>query len=487
VGTGQGYLMLSKKTVLGAGWLVSSRLGGRIVDFVTVLILARTLTPADFGLTALAMSLIAVADIVFELPVIGALTRLKQVEKSHLDTAFTLSTLRGLVFSIVILGAAWPYSIVFRDHRLAPLVTVLAIGPISRGLCSPNMVQFIRQMSFHQAFVAELAGKILAAVTAVGAVYLGAGYWAIAASSITASAATTLISYLIAPYRPAFSLAKLADFSRFMGWFNSAQVISAVSWQFDRALLGYFVTKSQLGQYTMATDLSTLPSQSLLSPAMQPVLAAFASINDDPERLQKAFLKAAHFTMLIGAPACIGMALTSDLIVDVLLGGSKWQAAAVYMQWLPLATMLALYNHPLSCLALATDRPRALFRLNLVEFCLRTVLISLGLYFYAVEGVIAARLVLSFATLFVMLWIAQELGGGSIALQIRSLWSIALSSAAMAVLVLLVRRGLSVTHIRPLFELAFAAGLGGAAYVGTLFALGIRLRIRDGRMIEQVG
>src|SRR5689334_15009508 len=228
--------MLSKKTVLGAGWLVSSRLGGRIVDFVTILILARTLTPADFGLTALAMSLIAVADIVFELPVIGALTRLRQIEKSHLDTAFTLSTLRGLVFSVVILGAAWPYSIIFRDHRLAALVTVLAIGPISRGLCSPNMVKFIRQMSFHQAFVAELAGKILAALTAVAAVYLGAGYWAIAASSVTASAATTLISYLIAPYRPAFSLAKLSDFSKFMGWFNSAQVIAAVAWQFDRAL-----------------------------------------------------------------------------------------------------------------------------------------------------------------------------------------------------------------------------------------------------------
>jgi PST family polysaccharide transporter len=264
-------------------------------------------------------------------------------------------------------------------------------------------------------------------------------------------------------------------------------VIAAVAWQFDRALLGYFVTKSQLGQYTMATDLSTLPSQSLLSPAMQPVLAAFATINDDRERLRKAFLKAAHFTMLIGAPACVGMALTSDLIVDVLLGGSKWQAAAVYMQWLPLATMLGLYNHPLSCLALATDRPRALFRINLAEFCLRIVLISLGLYFYAVEGVIAARLVLSLATFFVMLWIAQELGGGSIALQVRSLWSVALSSAAMAVLVLLLRRGLSVTHIRPLFELAFAAALGAAAYVGTLFALGIRLRIRDGRMIEQVG
>ena len=69
--------MLSTKTILGAGWAVSSRLGGRVIDFVTVLVLARTLTPADFGLTALAMTLIAVVDTVLEIPLLQALTRLK--------------------------------------------------------------------------------------------------------------------------------------------------------------------------------------------------------------------------------------------------------------------------------------------------------------------------------------------------------------------------------------------------------------------------
>src|SRR5260370_7740928 len=106
------------KTILGASWTVSSRLSGRLIDFVTVLVLARTLTPADFGLTALAMTLIAVADTVLEIPLMQALIRMKFVEKSHLDTAFTLGILRGLFLSFFVLASACPFSILFHDTLL---------------------------------------------------------------------------------------------------------------------------------------------------------------------------------------------------------------------------------------------------------------------------------------------------------------------------------------------------------------------------------
>jgi PST family polysaccharide transporter len=205
--------MLTMKTILGAGWTVSSRLAGRLIDFVTILVLARTLTPADFGLTALAMSLTVVVDTVLEVPLIQALTRLRCVRKSHLDTAFTLGVLRALLLSSVVLVAAWPFSRIYNDNRLITLVAALAIGPIARSLYSPAMVKYIRQMSFRQMVVAELLGKIAASIVAISLVSLGGGYWAIAASSISAPVATVSISYMLAPYRPALSLACFSEFS----------------------------------------------------------------------------------------------------------------------------------------------------------------------------------------------------------------------------------------------------------------------------------
>lgn len=125
--------MLAVKTIKGAGWLVFSRFLGRIIDFFTLLVLARVLTPGDFGLAAIATSLVVVVDTVLEVPVTQALVRLPTINKSHLDTGFTVGVMRGVVIGAIVLAIAWPYSWINHDSHLVLLVAVLSLGPISRG------------------------------------------------------------------------------------------------------------------------------------------------------------------------------------------------------------------------------------------------------------------------------------------------------------------------------------------------------------------
>jgi O-antigen/teichoic acid export membrane protein len=465
--------VLTTKTILGASWAVSSRLAGRLTDFVTLLFLARALTPADFGLTAIALTLIVVVETVLEVPLIVALTRLQRVTKAHLDTAFTLGALRGLVFSFVVLLAAWPFAHIYNDDRLITLIAVLTIAPIARSLYSPRMVKYVRKMSFRQAFIAEILGKIIASLVAIGVAYLGGGYWAIAAGTVSAPVANTLITYFIAPYRPSLSLSKFSEFSTFLGWFSTAQLASTLSWQFDRVLLGYSLTKSDLGQYTMASDLSVLPTQSVIGPAMQPLIAAFSRIHDDRERLRSAYLKASRFTMLLAAPTCVGMSLTSDLIVHVLLG-SKWNEAAIYLQWLALSTVLNAYYQPLHAVALATNRTDLVFRLSLIDLCSRILLVSMGLYFYSLAGVIASRGAISVIMFIFSLLTARYLIGIRVASEIGNLCKVAAACAAMALLVFILRRELAGTDLNVFIKLSVAAAFGAAVYVGALLLLGVR-------------
>jgi len=421
------------------------------------------------------MTLTVVVETVLEVPLILALTRLKSVTKSHLDTAFTLGVLRGLLLSIIVLLAAWPFSRVYNDDRLITLVAALTIGPISRSLSSPGMVKYIREMSFRQGFIAEFLGKIIASAVAISVAYLGGGYWAIAAGSISAPVACTLISYLIAPYRPALSLSKFSEFSAFLGWFSTAQVASTLSWQFDRILLGYSLTKSDLGQYTMASDLSVLPTQSMIGPAMQPLMAAFSRINNDRERLRGAYLKASRFTMLLAVPTCVGMSLTSDMIVGVLLG-SKWKEAAVYLQWLALSTVLNAYYQPLHSLALATNRTDLVFRLCFIDLCSRIVFVSMGLYFDSVAGVIAARGAISLIMFILSLLAARYLIGIKVASEVGNLWKVGAACAAMALLVVILRYELAGRGLNAFLELGFTVAFGAAVYIGALFLLGARFK-----------
>lgn len=473
--------MLAFKAFKGAGWLVFSRFVGRMIDFVTLLIFARILSPADFGLAALAMSLVMVVDTVLEVPVTQALVRLERLDRSHLDTGFTLSVMRSGLIAVIVMIAVWPFSAVNHEPLLVPLGTVLAIGPIAKGFYSPAMVHFTRELGFRQTFVMEFSGKLCAFVVAVATVLLGGSYWAIVANFVTASVTATAVSYLLAPYRPAFSLARFHDFAGFIGWFSSAQLVSALNWQFDRVLVGIVAGKAALGRYAVASDISVVPTQSLIGPALQPVMAAFSLIASDPARMRLAFLKAARFAMAASIPASVGVSLTADLVTRLLLG-EKWADAAPLLTLLSLSVAPIPYFQTLYSASLALDRPGILFRLNSMDLLLRVLLVSAGLSVLSVEGAGIGRVVLSSIMFVVYLDAVRRLLSLGIRDQLRNLWKIAAATLVMVACVLAFRREMATWAVNDVVELVLVVTVGAVSYIGTLLSLGMRLAIGKGRL-----
>ncbi|CAN7713404.1 oligosaccharide flippase family protein [Bosea sp. LjRoot237] len=473
--------MLAMKAFRGAGWLVASRFLGRFIDFFTLLIMARMLAPADFGLTALAMSCVAIVDMVLEVPVTQALVRLPHVDKAHLDTGFTLGALRGLAISVVLLTVAWPFAWLNGDQQLVPVILALAFAPIARGLASPGLVMFIRELGFLRNFLLETGGKLAAFCLAIATLLLGGGYWALVINFVAAPVFSCAISYLLAPYRPALSLSRLPDFASFVGWFTCAQFVSAVNWQFDRILLGLGGAKETLGRYAVAADLSVMPTQSLIGPALQPIMAAFARIKAEDQRLRLAFLKAARFSMLASVPCSLGIALTSDLIIEVLLG-PKWHGADWLLSLLSLSVTATPYFQTLYSLSLALGRPEVIFRLNLYDLAIRSPAVVIGFLQWGAVGMAAARLVAAAVmAVFFLRWLRSLLFIG-IAEQLLNLWKIAVAAAVMTAGVLGLRGFLIPWHLPAPAELALVAALGALLYGLTLLACGMWLAIGAGRL-----
>ena len=179
--------------------------------------------------------------------------------------------------------------------------------------------------------------------------------------------------------------------------------------------------------------------------------------------------------MLLAAPTCIGMSLTADLIVKVLLG-AKWTDAAIYLQWLALSVVLNAFYQPLHSLALAMNRTNLIFRLCLIESCIRIVFVLAGLYLYSLMGVIIARVAISLIMFIVSLVAAQYLIGARVLSELIGLWKTAAACAAMAVLVLMMRHQLYGSDLNAVVELILSAALGAVVYVGTLSVLGVRFK-----------
>lgn len=470
--------MLMVSTMLGAMWTVSSRLVGRAIDFVILLVLARVLSPADFGLTALAISLVVVIDTVLEVQLLQALTRLKIVTKHHLDTAFTIGILRSLVLLALLIAAAWPVSIIYEDDKLIGLVLVLSIGPVCRGLYSPKMVSFTSALKFKQVFIMEVAGKVCSASLSMLVLYLGGGYWAIVTNTVAAPFMMGVFSYVLAPYRPGLRLSEWPEFQELLGWMSLSQLVSALNWQLDRLVLGRFIPAPTLGQYVMASDVAVLPVQTIVGPAMAPLLAALSRLDQDPARLRSAFLRAVRLSMMIAAPACIGMSMTSELLVSVLFG-PKWALAGDYIRWIALTIMLGAYMQPLQALLLVIRKTRAVFHINLAELTIRIAVIPAGIYLLSVPGVIAGRALISVIVFGLCLDAVRRFLQVPVATQLLNLWKVLLGCLVMAVVVALVQKEIAPHALPPIVALAAQVASGAAVYVLTLFALGVRLHKAD--------
>ena len=125
---------IGRKIASGAAWMMLFRVTERFIGVISTLILARLLVPADFGLIAMAMSFVAILDLLWAFSFDAALIQQKNAQKSHFDSAWTLNAIVGVVMAAGLVAVSRPASIFYEDERLVPLICCLAIGEVFRGL-----------------------------------------------------------------------------------------------------------------------------------------------------------------------------------------------------------------------------------------------------------------------------------------------------------------------------------------------------------------
>ncbi|MGI4746550.1 MAG: lipopolysaccharide biosynthesis protein [Janthinobacterium lividum] len=476
---------MGQKAALGGILMVGARFITRLIDMTMMIGLARILVPKDFGLVAIAMSLVLVTEAILELPLNQALLRLPAITKHHYDTAFTLSLLRGLVLWGILIGGAWPFAYFYHDSRLIALVCVLSLGPVARSLTSPRLVEYQKQLSFWRDFAVELFGKVAGFTFGVSVAVATHSYWAIAVSIVAYPIGMAIGSYRLAPYRPRLALSELGVFSGFVGWMSVAQAIGALNWQFERLLLGKLKVMSQLGLFSTASDVANIPFLALFGPLLRPMLAAFAFLREDAERLARAYQTACCAIIAVGLPFLVGESIVADATVRVILG-PKWHEAAPWVQWLALSLTPALFGLASGPLFLSLGKPITLVKRNAVEFSVKLPIAVVGALLWGFYGIIVARFLSELtANLFCTLTVRRMIGL-SLRDQLLAPWRSVVSTAVMAAIVLPLRYYLGpVPEIQDaLLQITLIGMTGATSYCFVLWALWRMAGRPDG--VEQI-
>lgn len=463
---------MKDKLTRGLLWLSGAKLLVNLLSLASTFVLARLLTPADFGVVALATTMQAILAAVTELSLSQALIHHRDPQERHFHTAWTLNALRALLVAGLFAASA-PLAVRFFDEpRLDGVMLGLALSILLSGLNNPKTVQLTRELQFWQEFVLTVAQKLAGFVVGVALALVYKSYWALIGGMLVAQATGVVVSYAIRPFMPRPSLSGARELWSFSVWLTLGQIVNTLNWKLDHLLIGRLLSTSALGVYTVGDKLAGMPTQETTGPIQQALFPGLRTVADAPERLRRAYQRAQALISFVALPAGFACAALSPLLVQLVLG-DKWADAVPVVQVLACVFALQTMSSPVQPLAMAKGATRLLFRRDLQGFAIRVPLILVGVWLGGFMGIVYARMCSGLISIAINMHLVRALIGVGMRDQLlntrRSLISVGVMYALLQGLVWACPEAMG-----PLVRVATLVGLlvaGLAAYLLVHFGL----------------
>ena len=177
----------------------------RAIGLVSVFILARLLTPSDFGVVGLAMTAVALVETFSYLGMKQALLRMEKPERDYYDTAFTIQLIMFSALGLLLFAIAGPAADFFREPRVEPVIYALSLRFVMLGLVNIGVVEFERDFAFGRDLKMKATARIVSFFVTVALALWLRSYWALVVGMIVQSLVLTVLSYTMQPYRPRLS------------------------------------------------------------------------------------------------------------------------------------------------------------------------------------------------------------------------------------------------------------------------------------------
>ncbi|GGD72148.1 lipopolysaccharide biosynthesis protein [Croceicoccus mobilis] len=423
--------MLARKVFASSAIFSISRFAGRGLDIFAALVMARFLSPADFGVVTLGLAALMILESFSELPVADALVREKELRRAHLDTAFTLSFLRGIAIAAVLILASYPMALIYDDQRLVLLICLLALAPLAKGLLSPLMVKFTREVNYQPTAIIDVTSRIVAFVLAVICAWWTESYLSLVVLSVTPQVIQAVVTYIWAPYRPRFCLSETRTILSFAGMVTISRVLATLSSESDRFLIGGFISKSALGFFSMGRSVATTASWAVAMPLITVLYPGLSKVRDDEPRFRRSYLRGQAMVVMAIMPLSLTLALLAEPLVRLGLG-EEWMEVVPVMRALALVGTVATLSMPAQAIALTLNQPRQLIWREAATLIVSLPTVVLGAIYYGLMGAVMGRVLASLIHTIMSLEMVSRLSGITIMKQITNVWRTIVASAVFS-------------------------------------------------------
>jgi len=391
---------LSRKVVRGGFWTFSLRIIERLLSLVRLIVVARLLSPNDFGLFGVAVLIANILNIFLESGFENALIQKKESVERFLDTAWTMQVLRGaFIFLAMYWGAPFAAGF-FNEPNAELIIRVFAFTQFFDGFKNIGVIYFQKNINFKQQFLYRFFPEAIALAATIPAAFILRSVWALVIGGWVGSLGTVIFSYFFQPYRPRWELdfGKIKDLMRFGKWVLAAGILGFLIIQGDDIFVGKFLGIAVLGLYQMAYAISNLPATQITHVISQVTFPAYAKIQDDLPRLREAYLRVVAVTTFFSFPAAGLIFILGPLFTRLFLG-QQWLAMVPALQMLCLFGVTRSFNATTGPVFNGVGRPRDLTWLNWIQLMILAVLIYPLTKQWGILGAAAATVIPNFVTL----------------------------------------------------------------------------------------
>lgn len=314
-----------KETIKGIYWTGALRGFNRGIVFVKLVILARLLTPEQFGVFGIATLVLAFLEIITETGINIFLIQEKADLRKYIDTAWVVAIVRGLLISIILFFLSPTISSFFNSPSSYQLLLLISLVPLIRGFVNPAIVKFQKDLNFSKEFMFRFSIYFIDAFAAVIITLITHSPLALVVGMIIAAIFEVVFSHLFIKPAPVlkFEFGKVKKVVNRGKWLTAAGLFNYLFGNADDAVVGKLMDTGSLGLYQMAYKISSIPLSEVSEVVQKVTFPVYVKIAGDKLRLKRAFFRSILSTAIIVLPLGIALLIFPTPIVKIILG-ERW-------------------------------------------------------------------------------------------------------------------------------------------------------------------
>lgn len=402
---------LRQKALTGLSWSVVSQVGQQVSNLVVGVILARLLSPEEFGLIAMVTIFTGFASLFSELGFGAAIIQKADVEESHLSSVFWLNICSGVLLTIIFFSGSGLIADFYEEPILKPITQLLALNFSINSMAVLQNSLFTKAIDFKPISITQICSSVFSGLIAIYMAFVGFGVWSLVYRSILDSIISASFFWFLSSWKPKilFNWRKIKELMSFS--INLLGERSMNYWvrSLDDLLIGRILGSSALGLYTKAYSFMLFPLKNISNVITRVMFPSLAAIKEDKERVGRAFLKITRVIALFTFPMMIGCIIVADDLVISLLG-NDWVEMIPILQILSVVGLMQSIVTVVGSIFQSQGRTDKQFKLGLIVKPTLVLGILIGLNWGVIGVAIGYACSVTFAQYMNIRWAGNLIG-----------------------------------------------------------------------------